>query len=139
MLDMDKEYGFKKPSIPSMSSRKNTKNTLDEFEIDEPDERNGRIVLNVGGIRHETNQSTLKRIPATRLSKLTKSSVHYDPLLNEYFFDRHPGVFAEVLNYFRCGKLHYPTNVCGPLYEEELAYWGLDRNQVILYFTLNTS
>ena len=43
---------------------------------------------------------------------------------------RHPIVFAEVLNYYRTGKLHYPTNVCGPLFEEELEYWGLDSNQV---------
>ena len=28
------------------------------------------------------------------------------------------------------GKLHYPTDVCGPLFEEELEYWGLDTNQV---------
>ena len=31
--------------------------------------------------------------------------------------------------YFRTGKLHYPTDVCGPLYEEELEFWGLDSNQ----------
>jgi hypothetical protein len=31
---------------------------------------------------------------------------------------------------FRTGKLHYPTNVCGPLFEEELEFWGLDSNQV---------
>lgn len=31
---------------------------------------------------------------------------------------------------FRTGKLHYPTDVCGPLFEEELAFWGLDSNQV---------
>lgn len=30
----------------------------------------------------------------------------------------------------RTGKLHYPTDVCGPLYEEELEFWGLDSNQV---------
>ena len=30
----------------------------------------------------------------------------------------------------RTGKLHYPTDVCGPLFEEELEYWGLDSNQV---------
>ena len=28
------------------------------------------------------------------------------------------------------GKLHYPTDVCGPLFEDELEYWGLDANQV---------
>lgn len=30
----------------------------------------------------------------------------------------------------RTGKLHYPTNVCGPLFEDELEFWGLDSNQV---------
>ena len=47
-------------------------------------------------------------------------------------FKRHPGVFAQILNYYRTGKLHYPTDVCGPLFEEELEYWGLDSNQVLV-------
>ncbi len=89
-----------------------------------------RITLNVGGIRFETYKATLKKIPATRLSRLTEALANYDPLLNEYFFDRHPGVFSQVLNYYRTGKLHYPTHVCGPLFEEELEFWGLDSNQV---------
>ncbi|XP_040168298.1 potassium voltage-gated channel protein Shaw-like isoform X1 [Anopheles arabiensis] len=89
-----------------------------------------RIILNVGGIRYETYKATLKKIPATRLSRLTEALANYDPVLNEYFFDRHPGVFAQVLNYYRTGKLHYPTDVCGPLFEEELEFWGLDSNQV---------
>ncbi|XP_054711708.1 potassium voltage-gated channel protein Shaw-like [Uloborus diversus] len=89
-----------------------------------------RVVLNIGGIRFETYKTTLKKIPATRLSRLTEALANYDPVLNEYFFDRHPGVFAQILNYYRTGKLHYPTNVCGPLFEEELEFWGLDANQV---------
>jgi len=89
-----------------------------------------RVIVNVGGIRHETYKATLKKIPATRLSKLTESLVNYDPVLNEYFFDRHPGVFSQILNYYRTGQLHYPTDVCGPLFENELQYWGLDFNQV---------
>jgi potassium voltage-gated channel Shaw-related subfamily C protein len=90
-----------------------------------------RIILNVGGFRFETYRTTLKKIPATRLSRLTEALANYDPILNEYFFDRHPGVFAQILNYYRTGKLHYPTNVCGPLFEEELEFWGLDANQVL--------
>ena len=89
-----------------------------------------RCILNCGGVRHETYKATLKKIPATRLSRLTENLGNYDPVLNEYFFDRHPGVFAQILNYYRTGKLHYPTDVCGPLFEEELEYWGLDSNQV---------
>ncbi|TPP59067.1 Potassium voltage-gated channel protein Shaw [Fasciola gigantica] len=89
-----------------------------------------RVILNVGGIRHETYKATLKKIPATRLSRLTEALANYDPVLNEYFFDRHPGVFAQILNYYRTGKLHYPVDVCGPLFEEELEFWGLDGNQV---------
>jgi len=95
-----------------------------------------RVILNVGGIRHETYKATLKKIPATRLSRLTEALANYDPILNEYFFDRHPGVFAQILNYYRTGKLHYPTDVCGPLFEEELEFWGLDANQASLAYLL---
>ena len=52
---------------------------------------------------------------------------------------RHPGVFAQILNYYRTGKLHYPTDVCGPLFEEELEYWGLDSNQVVIVESMNYS
>lgn len=58
-----------------------------------------RVVLNVGGIRHETYQggasykfkilkfilATLKKIPATRLSRLTPSQSNFDPLLVSHF------------------------------------------------------
>lgn len=38
-----------------------------------------RVILNVGGIRHETYKATLKKIPATRLSRLTEALANYDP------------------------------------------------------------
>ena len=78
----------------------------------------------------ETQLKTLSRFPTTLLGDPRKRMRFFDPLRNEYFFDRHPGVFAQILNYYRTGKLHYPTDVCGPLFEEELEYWGLDANQV---------
>ena len=39
-------------------------------------------------------------------------------------------LIRSVLFFCRTGKLHYPTHVCGPLFEEELEFWGLDANQV---------
>ena len=89
-----------------------------------------RIILNVGGIRFETYPQVLKKIPATRMSRLTHALANYDASKNEFYFDRHPGVFSQILNYYRTGKLHYPQCVCGPLFEEELVFWGIDSNQV---------
>ncbi|XP_062245801.1 potassium voltage-gated channel subfamily C member 1b isoform X2 [Platichthys flesus] len=93
-----------------------------------------RIVINVGGIRHQTYRSTLRTLPGTRLSWLAEpdapSHFDYDAKIEEFFFDRHPGVFAHILNYYRTGKLHCPADVCGPLYEEELAFWGIDETDV---------
>ncbi|XP_035379558.1 potassium voltage-gated channel subfamily C member 2 isoform X3 [Electrophorus electricus] len=106
---------------------------------------NERIILNVGGTRHETYRTTLKTLPGTRLALLASDSdiecvldqlqqvsgfIEYNARNNEYFFDRHPGVFAYVLNYYRTGKLHCPADVCGPLFEEELSFWGIDETDV---------
>ncbi|XP_073183855.1 voltage-gated potassium channel KCNC2 isoform X8 [Lepidochelys kempii] len=132
-------------------------------------EDNERVILNVGGTRHETYRSTLKTLPGTRLALLacefqSESSGGEEPPPptapppppltlpprvpgggreassggsprnsggpSEFFFDRHPGVFAYVLNYYRTGKLHCPADVCGPLFEEELAFWGIDETDV---------
>lgn len=144
-------------------------------------ENNERVILNVGGTRHETYRSTLKTLPGTRLALLASSEPQGDCLTaagdklqplppplsppprppplspvpsgcfeggagncsshggngsdhpgggREFFFDRHPGVFAYVLNYYRTGKLHCPADVCGPLFEEELGFWGIDETDV---------
>ncbi|XP_030634196.1 potassium voltage-gated channel subfamily C member 3-like [Chanos chanos] len=87
-----------------------------------------RIVLNVGGIRYLTYKSTLETLPGTRLANLV--DVWSSDTTNEFFFDRHPGVFEFVLNYYRTGKLHCPSNVCGPLFEDELDFWGIDELDV---------
>ena len=93
-----------------------------------------RVFINIGGLRHETYRSTLKNIPDTRLSWIAEESAthspEYDPVSGEFFFDRHPQVFSHILNYYRTGNLHVPYDVCGPLFEEELQYWGIDDSQV---------
>lgn len=100
-------------------------------------EDSDKIVINVGGTRHETYKSTLRTLPGTRLAWLADSDTQVSSDSDsapssaaEFFFDRHPGIFAYVLNYYRTGKLHCPADVCGPLFEEELAFWGIDETDV---------
>ena len=97
------------------------------------DFRQRRIILNVGGQRHETYLSTIKNFQDTRLYWVVENvtrAIDYNSDKIELFFDRHPGIFAQVLNYYRTGKLHCPNDVCGPLFEEELAYWGIDEKDM---------
>ena len=66
-----------------------------------------RIIINVGGVKYETFKSTLRSIPDTRLSWITEAQGHnpdYDPSSGEFFFDRHPGIFNMILNYYRTGR-----------------------------------
>ncbi|KAI8789378.1 potassium voltage-gated channel protein Shaw-like [Biomphalaria glabrata] len=90
--------------------------------------KNQRIKLNVGGAVFETWTHTLLRKPGTRLSRLARaleSDESYDSERGEYFFDRHPGIFATVMHYYRTEELHTDHNICGNIIKGELEYWGL--------------
>ena len=49
------------------------------------------IVINVGGTRHETRLSTLRRWPLTKLANDKVLQQHYRPKSGDFYFDRHPG------------------------------------------------
>ncbi|XP_058514755.1 potassium voltage-gated channel subfamily C member 1-like [Ochotona princeps] len=89
-----------------------------------------KLILNVGGMRHETYISTVRAFPGTRLYKLTEppppgTPAAQGPPVREFFFDRNPELFGYVLGYYRTRQLHCPADVCRDVLEEELAYWGL--------------
>ncbi|CAF0755497.1 unnamed protein product [Brachionus calyciflorus] len=93
-----------------------------------------RVVLNVGGVKHELLWSALERLPKTRLGKLRFAKNlneiqelcdDFDPSENEFFFDRSPRSFSSVVNFYRTGKLHLVEDVCVLSFHDDLNYWGI--------------
>jgi hypothetical protein len=94
-----------------------------------------RIILNVGGIRHEVLWKTLERMPKSRLGKLryAKNVKEIEELCDDYsveeaefFFDRSPRSFSSVLNFYRTGKLHLVEDMCVLSFHDDLCYWGIN-------------
>lgn len=80
---------------------------MDPFNTfaDGDDQEADRVVLNVGGIRFETYVTTLQNIADTRLAWLIENLEEDSPQAKrrEFFFDRHPGAFVHILNFYRTG------------------------------------
>ncbi|KAL3857094.1 hypothetical protein ACJMK2_011790 [Sinanodonta woodiana] len=86
------------------------------------------VTLNVGGIKHETKISTLEKIPNTRLHAIAETAKTTGK--REFYFDRNPHVFINILNYYRIGQLHMPSDICGPVAKAEIDYWELDEKDI---------
>ncbi|KAM6115088.1 LOW QUALITY PROTEIN: potassium voltage-gated channel subfamily A member 4 [Pterocles gutturalis] len=81
-----------------------------------------RVVINVSGLRFETQLKTLAQFPETLLGDPAKRGRYFDPL-KEYFFDRNRPSFDAILYYYQSGgRLKRPVNVPFDIYEEVKFY-----------------
>ena len=97
---------------PSAHHRNQNDNTAGAVTSPTSVDINDTVVLNVGGCKHETLRQTLQKCQGSLLSDLNELSPYYRTDKDEYFFDRPPNIFGAILNYYRTGELHIPTEVC---------------------------
>ena len=93
-----------------------------------------RVVINVSGLRFETQLKTLQQFPETLLGDPQKRNRYYDPLRNEYFFDRNRPSFDAILYYYQSGgRLRRPVNVPLDVFSEEIKFYELGEEAIEKY------
>jgi len=92
------------------------------------------VILNVGGSIHQVKWETIDKFPKSRLQKLRYATSESEILSlcdsfslsrREFYFDRSPRIFENILGLYRKGELHLTESVCPRDYLGELEYWGL--------------
>ncbi|XP_073506081.1 potassium voltage-gated channel subfamily A member 1-like [Phyllobates terribilis] len=89
-------------------------------------ENNQRVIINIAGLRFETQLSTLNQFPDTLLGDPEKRMRFFDPLRNEYFFDRNRPSFDGILYFYQSGgKIRRPVNVSIDVFADEIRFYEL--------------
>ncbi|XP_051931125.1 potassium voltage-gated channel subfamily A member 3-like [Hippocampus zosterae] len=85
-----------------------------------------RVVINISGLRFETQLKTFNQFPETLLGDPHKRMRYFDPLRNEYFFDRNRPSFDAILYYYQSGgRIRRPVNVPIDIFSEEIRFYQL--------------
>ncbi|XP_067388155.1 potassium voltage-gated channel subfamily A member 4 [Emydura macquarii macquarii] len=93
-----------------------------------------RVVINVSGLRFETQLKTLAQFPETLLGDPAKRGRFFDPLRNEYFFDRNRPSFDAILYYYQSGgRLKRPVNVPFDIFTEEVKFYQLGEEAMLKF------
>ena len=93
-----------------------------------------RVVINISGLRFETQLKTLAQFPETLLGDPKKRMRYFDPLRNEYFFDRNRPSFDAILYYYQSGgRLRRPVNVPLDIFSEEIRFYELGEEAMEMF------
>ncbi|CAG8582134.1 27513_t:CDS:2 [Dentiscutata erythropus] len=106
-----------------------------------------KIILNIGDIKYETLRSTLIAQPETLLgtmfqdqNEFIKNSING----NEYFFNRNGEAFYYIMEFYRTGKLLWPTKtkdsrVTYQQLKEEIDYFRINKSKVFFLLASETA
>ncbi|XP_064162123.1 potassium voltage-gated channel subfamily A member 10-like [Anguilla rostrata] len=90
------------------------------------DEGEQKVIINIAGLRYETQLKTLDQFPETLLGDAVKRINYFDPMRNEYFFDRNRPSFDGILYYYQSGgKVRRPANVPLDVFADEILFYEL--------------
>ncbi|XP_032618463.1 potassium voltage-gated channel subfamily A member 6 [Chelonoidis abingdonii] len=90
-----------------------------------------RLVINISGLRFETQLRTLSLFPDTLLGDPSRRMRFFDPLRNEYFFDRNRPSFDAILYYYQSGgRLRRPVHVPLDIFMEEIRFYQLGEEAI---------
>ncbi|XP_022082746.1 potassium voltage-gated channel subfamily A member 2-like [Acanthaster planci] len=93
-----------------------------------------RVVINISGLRFETHAKTLCQFPETLLGNPERRYRYFDPLRNEFFFDRNRPSFDAILYYYQSGgRLRRPINVPMDVFTEEIKFYELGEEAMLKY------
>uniref|UniRef100_A0A668TN80 Potassium voltage-gated channel subfamily A member 10 n=1 Tax=Oreochromis aureus TaxID=47969 RepID=A0A668TN80_OREAU len=96
---------------------------VDKRGLDDGDQK---VIINIAGLRFETQLKTLDQFPETLLGDPLKRMEYFDPMRNEYFFDRNRPSFDGILYYYQSGgKVRRPANVPLDVFADEILFYEL--------------
>ncbi|MCI4387163.1 hypothetical protein PGIGA_G00070960 [Pangasianodon gigas] len=107
---------------------KMAKECYEDLFVDQKDTEDGeqKVIINIAGLRFETRLKTLDQFPDTLLGDPLKRMDYFDPMRNEYFFDRNRPSFDGILYYYQSGgKIRRPANVPLDVFADEINFYEL--------------
>lgn len=122
-------------TVVSPENQDETVVELDECDLEQADQECGeRVMINISGLRFETQLNTLSRFPLTLLGDPLKRMRFFDPLRNEYFFDRNRPSFDAILYYYQSGgRLRRPVSVPVDIFMEEMKFYEIEEEVIDMF------
>lgn len=98
------------------------RNSVDTYG---PKVRERPITLNISGLRYQIRKSTLEKFPQTLLGSVDRE-YYYDPISNEYFFERHRQSFDTIIYFYQSGGLiNIPSSLNPEILADELNFFRI--------------
>lgn len=131
--DMGEESCFLDQAEKASTSRELCDNTDNGIHVCSEEECR-RVVINVSGLKFETQIKTLNRFPDTLLGNKIKRGQYWDRQRREFFFDRHRLTFQSILYYYQSGgRLKRPPEVPSDVFLQEIEFYELGMEVIQAY------